>query len=234
MAVMQEPSKGDKINEGVMKQLTSGKDPIQGRAPYMLQTISFIPQFNLVVTANVFMKIESNDHGTWRRIRPVPFESLFTETPVHDDPEKPFQYPIDKNIDEKFDGWKEVFASMLIDRVIKTKGVVKDCAIVMAKCAEYRKSQDFISEFIQDILIKDKMGTVKKTELNNEFALWYANNYGGKGPSPKDLHEQMNKEFGRQKSSIWYGVRIQYNKKSASQDEEDTTVDADDIDDGDL
>ena len=81
-AVMQEPSKGDKINEGIMKQLTSGKDPIQGRAPYMPMTISFIPQFNLVVTANVFMKIESNDHGTWRRIRPVPFMSLFTENPV--------------------------------------------------------------------------------------------------------------------------------------------------------
>ena len=31
-AVMQEPSKDEVINEGMMKQLTSGKDPLQGRA----------------------------------------------------------------------------------------------------------------------------------------------------------------------------------------------------------
>ena len=234
LAVMQEPSKGDKINEGIMKQLTSGKDPIQGRAPYMPMTISFIPQFNLVVTANVFMKIESNDHGTWRRIRPVPFMSLFTENPVKDDPEKPYQFHIDKNIDEEFDDWKEVFASMLIDHCCKTNGLVKDCAIVMAKNAEYRKSQDYLSEFIQDRLIRDKMGVVKKTDLNLEFTLWYTNNYGGKGPSPKDLHEQMNKEFGRQKNSSWYGVKILYNKNAGERNDDDTTIDEDDIDDGDL
>ena len=234
LAVMQEPSKGDRINEGIMKQLTSGKDPIQGRAPYMPTTISFIPQFNLVVTANVLMKIESNDHGTWRRIRPIPFESLFTEKPVSDDPEKPFQFHIDKNIDEKFDAWKEVFAAMLIDLCCKTNGVVEDCDIVMAKNAEYRKSQDFISEFMLDNLIRDKAGIVKKTELNNEFTLWFSNNYGNKGPIPKDLHEQMDKEYGRQKNCSWYGVKILYNKAPPIVNDDDTTIDDDDVDDCDL
>ena len=74
-AVLQEPSKDDVLNEGVMKQLTSGKDQIQGRAPYMLATVSFIPQFKLVVTCNNLMKVNSTDHGTWRRIRAVPFLS---------------------------------------------------------------------------------------------------------------------------------------------------------------
>lgn len=233
LAVMQEPSKGDKINEGIMKQLTSGKDPIQGRAPYMPTTISFIPQFNLVVTANVLMKIESNDHGTWRRIRPVPFDALFTENPVHDDPDKPYQFHIDKNIDEKFDAWKEVFASMLIELCCKTNGVVADCDIVLANNAEYRKSQDYISEFIQDQLIRDKLGNIKKTELNNQFVLWYTNNYGSKGPSPKDLHDQMNKDFGRQKNGAWYGVKIRYNTQTIHNDD-DTTIDDDDIDDCEL
>ena len=49
-AVMNEPSKGDKINEGIMKEITGG-DPIQGRTLYK-DTVTFVPQFNLVVCTN--------------------------------------------------------------------------------------------------------------------------------------------------------------------------------------
>jgi P4 family phage/plasmid primase-like protien len=220
-AVMQEPSKGDVINEGMMKQLTSGKDPIQGRAPYMPQTISFIPQFDLVVTCNTLMGVKANDHGTWRRIRAVPFKSLFTENPVEGDKEKPYQYKLDKYIDEKFDEWKEVFAAMLVNIMFETNGVVKDCDIVMAKSNEYRQSQDYISEFIRDRITKDTIGRIKKMELNNEFSIWYMANYGGRGPSPKDLHEYMDKEFGRQKNQIWTGVKIKYERDEINADDSD-------------
>jgi P4 family phage/plasmid primase-like protien len=209
-AVMQEPSKGDKINEGIMKALTSGKDRLQGRAPYMPQTITFLPQFKLVVTCNVFMEIKSNDHGTWRRIRAVPFKSLFTKTPVNGDKEKPFQFLLDEYIDEKFDSWKEVFCAMLVDRAVRTNGMVKDCSIVMAKSNEYRQSQDYISEFVTDRIIKDEHGKIKKMELNSEFTIWHGANYGGRAPGPKDLHEYMDKEFGRQKNQCWMGVKIKY------------------------
>lgn len=215
-AVMQEPSKGDKINEGIMKALTSGKDRLQGRAPYMPQTITFLPQFKLVVTCNVFMEIKSNDHGTWRRIRAVPFKSLFTKNPAAGDKEKPFQFLLDEYIDEKFDSWKEVFAAMLVDRAFRTNGMVKDCSIVMEKSNEYRQSQDYISEFISDRITRDPNGKIKKMELNNEFTIWHAANYGGRAPGPKDLHEFMDKEFGRQKNQAWSGAKIKYD----SQDDE--------------
>lgn len=210
-AVMQEPSKGDRVNEGIMKQLTSGKDPIQGRAPYMPQTISFYPQFKLVVTCNVLMEIKSNDHGTWRRIRAVPFKSLFTEKPVEGDAEKPYQFLIDKTIDEKFDSWKEVFLSMLVKRACETDGIVNDCDIVLQKSNEYRKSQDYLSEFVEECVIRtNPQACIQKSELNNEFVRWYEINYGGRGPSPKDLHEYMDRCFGKQRTSKWYGVEIKY------------------------
>jgi len=230
-AVMQEPSKNDVINEGMMKQLTSGKDPLQGRAPYMPQTISFIPQFKLVVTCNTLMGVKANDHGTWRRIRAVPFKSLFTENPVDNDKEKPYQYKLDKYIDEKFDEWKEVFASMLVEIMFETNGVVKDCEIVMAKSNEYRQSQDYISEFVRDTVIRDTNGRIKKMDLNNEFSAWYMANYGGRGPPPKDLHEYMDKEFGRQRNQIWYGVKINFHRNDDDNDDNniDETIDVDDL-----
>jgi P4 family phage/plasmid primase-like protien len=227
-AVMQEPSKDEVINEGMMKQLTSGKDPIQGRMLHC-PPISFLPQFKLVVTCNNLLVVKSNDHGTWRRIRTVPFLSLFTENPVKGDREKPYQYMIDKYIDEKFETWAKVFATMLVEIAFKTNGEVKNCDIVMEKSNEYRQSQDYLSEFIKDRIIRDDAGRIKKAELNNEFSMWYMSNYGGKGPSPKDLHEHMNKEFGRQKNQSWMSVRIRYEEDNEQEDEEEEEISMDDL-----
>jgi hypothetical protein len=80
----------------------------------------------------------------------------------------------------------------------------------LAKSSEYRQSQDYISEFIRDSVIRATDGRIKKMELNNEFSNWYASNYGGRGPSPKDLHEYMDKEFGRNQNQMWSGVKIKY------------------------
>jgi len=161
------------------------------------------------------MEIKSNDHGTWRRIRAVPFKSLFTEEPKPDK-EKPFQFKLDKYIDEKFDAWKEVFAALLVKRACETNGVVKDCPIVLEKSNEYRRSQDYISEFIDDKVVRCESKFIRKMELNNEFAIWYAANYGGRGPPPKDLHDNMDKMFGRQKDQMWHGVKIKYERDTGN------------------
>jgi P4 family phage/plasmid primase-like protien len=231
MAVMQEPSKGDKINEGKLKELTGG-DPINARAPYQIQTISFMPQFKLSVCSNTLMEIGSNDHGTWRRIRVVPFEALFTNNPVHDDPVKPYQFMVDLNIETKFQNWKEVFMSMLIEHAYVTNGVVKDCDRVLAASNEYRQKQDFISEFIRDKVARDPHGKIKKTELNNEFQTWYMSAYGRGGPNVKDVHECMDKMYGRQKNQCWTGVKIRYERDEY--DMPDVDSDLSDINPGDL
>ena len=210
-AVMQEPSKGDKINEGKMKSLTGG-DTIQARAPYMIQTLEFRPQFTLAVCSNTMMEIKSNDDGTWRRIRYVPFESLFTENPVNGDPVKPFQFKVDKDLKDKFEEWKEVFAAMLVKIAFETDGNVKDCDIVLAASNKYRESQDYIAEFVKDKILVESSGKIKKTELNNEFRIWYESTYGRCAVSPKEVHEFMDKKFGAQKNQSWLGVKIRYER----------------------
>ena len=209
--VMQEPTKGDKINDGTMKLFTSGIDTISGRQLYGTSE-SFIPQMKLVVCSNIMLEVKTNDHGTWRRIRVVNYKSLFTENPVKGDSEKPYQYKIDYKITDKFDDWKEVFAAMLVKRVFKTDGNVKDCDIVMAASNKYRESQDYIAEFIRDNIIVDSNGKIKKTELNNTFKIWYESNYGKRIDNLKDLHEYMDKKFGGNKKATWSGVRIRYER----------------------
>ena len=209
-AVMQEPSKEDKsINEGPLKQLTGG-DPLQARAPYQIQTITFIPQFTLVLCANLMLEIKSNDHGTWRRIRIVPFESLFCENPVLNDPEKPYQYKLNKDINQQFELWKEVLMAMLVEKAFETDGKVKDCDAVMVASNAYRQSQDYIAGFIGDKVIVDATGSITKTEINAEFSSWYLSTYGRGGPSVREVHDYMDKKFGKQKNQKWMGVRIRY------------------------
>ena len=58
---MNEPSKGDVINEGIMEEITGG-DPIQARQLYK-ESITFIPQFNLACCTNTLFDIRSNDEG---------------------------------------------------------------------------------------------------------------------------------------------------------------------------
>jgi P4 family phage/plasmid primase-like protien len=233
-AVMNEPSKNDQLNEGIMKQLTSGLDPIQARSPYMLQSVTFIPQFKLVVCSNEFMVIKSQDHGTWRRIRVVDFMSYFYEKGEQRNTEKTYQYEADPFLKEKFDTWKYVFNSMLVEIAFKTNGVVKDCAPVMASSNSYKNSFDYIGDFIRDKVLVDNNGKVLKSEITTEFTLWYEETYGrdtrGR-PSAKEVHAYMDKRFGKyEKKKAWLGIRINYDKCSVeNSDGDDTTVDNDEI-----
>lgn len=206
-AVIQEPSKGDRINEGVMKQLTGG-DPIQCRAPYMTKTLTYIPQFKLVVCSNEFMEIKSNDHGTWRRIRVVDFESLFTEKPNLEDTSKPFQYLLDKDLKEKFEAWKEIFASLLVNHAYKTGGNVEDCSKVLSSSTSYRESQDSIAEFIGTRLMVHDNGCLSKIIVAEQFRDWYQVNYGGKAPNMKEISLQIDKKFGPCRDGLWVGAQM--------------------------
>jgi P4 family phage/plasmid primase-like protien len=231
--VMQEPSKGDAINEGIMKQFTSGVEPIIARAPYMIAPLHFIPQFKLVVCANQFLKINSNDHGTWRRIRVPKFLSLFTHNPVDDDLEKPYQFKMIPDIERKFeDKLKYIFMGLLVEIALEKKGVVEDCPTVLGASDAYRQSQDVVSEFINEKIVVMNGASIKKTALNFEFQQWHLNTYGRNGPQPKEVHSYMDKKYGKSTSKGWSNVKIkQENEIDIDDDEEDdgSTFEAEEI-----
>jgi P4 family phage/plasmid primase-like protien len=222
-AVMHEPSEGEQINEGIMKQLTSGIEPLEARAPYMTNMVKFIPQFKLTVCSNEFMNIKSQDHGTWRRIRVVEFLSLFTENPVHDDPERPYQYLIDLHIIERFEEWKHVFMAMLVEIAFRTGGVVSDCKRVMSASNSYKDSLDSIGDYIKEKIEKNPNGRITKGEITADFKQWYNMNYENMGkPAPKKVHEYMDRKFGKyDNNKAWLGISIKVNRGQAEAPDSD-------------
>ena len=221
-AVIQEPSKNEQINEGIMKEITGG-DPIQGRALFK-DMITFIPQFKLVVCTNTMFDIKSNDDGTWRRIRVNDFVAKFVETP-YSDPRFPredyqYQYKMDKKIDTKFTQWVPIFMSMLVELSFKKKGIVDDCKIVMASSNNYRDGQDYLTEFVRDRVQKKENGRIKKMELSQEFKNWYTMNIGRNVPKTKEIFEFMEKKFGKCRTDGWHNVEIIYDNTESNNDYE--------------
>ena len=203
-AVMQEPTKGDVINEGIMKEITGG-DPIQGRALYQ-NTVTYVPQFSLVVCTNNLFDIKSQDDGTWRRIRICEFISKFVEEP---DGDEPYEFKINKKLSEKFDSWVHVMTSMLVDKAFETNGIVKDCDVVMQKSNSYREELDYVAQFVNNRVVIEEDSTIRKTDVWSEFTQWYEAQYGKKDkPKAKDLYSYMDKKFHPNKNRPWKNVRL--------------------------
>jgi P4 family phage/plasmid primase-like protien len=209
-AVMQEPTKDScKLNEGVMKNLT-GDSTLQARELYC-KSETFQIQFHLVVCTNTLFEINSNDDGTWRRICIVDFLSKFVdaEAPPLDD--CPYQFPKDKNLKEKLPKMARVFASMLVKRVFETQGKVEICDIVRASSDRYRQGQDHIAAFVAEMICKKEGKKIAKRELMEQFKIWFQDQQGGRrAPKGVELHEFMDKKFGKAKRDGWHNVEIIY------------------------
>jgi P4 family phage/plasmid primase-like protien len=213
-AVMQETSKGEVINEGIMKEITGG-DPIQCRALFK-DSVTFVPQFKLVVCTNTLFDIKSNDDGTWRRIRVCEFKSKFTNKPYEDPafPEKnyPHQFKIDTKLDSKFKEWVPVFLSMLVEVAFKTQGKVKDRQCVLEPTNKYRQGQDVFLEFC-NLYIQNgssEYGNIKIGFVTDLFKQWHSNEYGNQKstPRPKELRDYLERKYGYYPSSGWTNLSI--------------------------
>jgi len=219
-AVMQEPSKDAVINEGILKELTGG-DPIQARALYSDSEI-FEPQFSLVVCTNALFDVKSNDDGTWRRMKLNDFVAKFvSEGETHTD-DTQYVFPKDKGLKEKLPKWAPVFVSMLVKRAFETEGEVIDCPEVVAASGKYRQSQDCISGFIIEKIVKAPGKTVGKQSLNVVFKEWFQVNHGNrKPPKLSELEEIMNKKFGNRNlaTNKWSNIMIKEDETGDDMDE---------------
>lgn len=215
-AVMQEPSKNVKLNEGPMKELTGG-DPLQARGLYSESEI-FEPQFNLVVCTNNLFDTDSNEDGTWRRIRKVDFISKFIDEGEEHTDDTKYIFIKDKTLKEKLPMFAPVFASMLVKRAFDTNGIVTDSITILESSKKYRKSQDNIANFVSENVevtgnVKDK---IKQTELLQQFRLWFQQEQGTNRKCPKgqELYDYMDSKFKTHKMTKgtkgWTGIKIIY------------------------
>ena len=141
-AVLQEPSEDEHLNIGLMKEL-SGGDKIQCRELYK-SPVEWRPQFKLFLLCNHLPSVPSDDGGTWRRIRVVEFGSKFVQQPTREN-----EFPMDTELPQKLEGWREHFIAMLIEyrrRFAHTK--MEEPEAVLACTREYQRNNDHMADFV--------------------------------------------------------------------------------------
>lgn len=215
-AVMQEPSKDAKINEGMMKQLT-GDSQLQAREIYC-ESETFTIQFDLVVCLNELFKINSNDNGTWRRIRVVDFLSRFYDPNDHGynaiDMEKKtgddiqMNYIKDPTLKDKLSVWAPTFASILVNRTFQTGGKIETCQEVIDATDRYRRDQDGVREFYTQQISKGEPGDSEPiAKLKNTFDNFIKINQYYKGTNSKELIEFLKTYHEVDKEKV-YGIKL--------------------------
>jgi P4 family phage/plasmid primase-like protien len=207
-AVLQEPSENDKINVGLMKEL-SGNDRILTRGLYK-DPYEFKPQFKMILACNELPEVGC-DGGTFRRIRVIEFSSRFCENP---DPNKANEFPMDLQLSEKLERCVDAFLSMLIERHKNLNpNKINEPREVINATQKYRNNNDIVGQYMNDNIIidsayKEKIGLM---EIYNDFKQWANKNInkGKKIPDRNQLRSYIEKLYGIYDAKIgWKGLRF--------------------------
>ena len=172
-------------------------------------SINFIPQFKPIVATNIEYNIKDTTEGMWRRIEKINHISYFSDVDKLD-PNNPYHFEVDKTIEEKFDKWKQVLMSMLVEIARETQGKIKTPKIISDETLRYRNKQDVISDFITNRIVEQEGSKItRKKELATEFKDYVINVHGKKPPTAQKLYEAMDSRFGKFTKS-WDNVKLIY------------------------
>jgi P4 family phage/plasmid primase-like protien len=151
-AFLSEPEDGEKINIGLLKELT-GSEEIVARGLYQ-EAMSFVMEAKLFLACNELPEIKGEDTALWRRIRVIDFPSRFV-----DDPKEPGEYKIDRTLPSRMREditWRQTFMKILLEYYYKD---VKEPIEVQIKTNEYRQDNNDLYNWLEENL-ECKVNTV--------------------------------------------------------------------------
>ena len=240
--VLQEPDQKEKLQAGLLKELTGG-DTIYARALHK-EPIEFKPQFGLVMASNVLPEVPGDDGGVWRRMRVVRFNSRFVnEDKVN---ESEHMYPIDVHLTKKLDEWKEAFFWVMMQyyKVYRLGDAEKDilhydedmCALfpnsgpklglrpspcIQIETKKYKARCNRIGDFIDSNINKNQPITCG-VRLNDLWLRYAAQcRQDGIQANKEELRDAMELRFNEMKKEEggfagWRGVSIRMESQSAN------------------
>jgi len=189
-ALMSEPENDERINVGLMKEL-SGGDRIIARRMYH-EPVEFNPKFKMVLACNKLPVVPSDDGGTWRRIRVVEFTSKFVENPTAEN-----EFPIDVDFSQNIQRWRPYFISLLLEyyKIYKVEGL-REPEDVLRVTREYKRQNDHLADFVFHCVEKKEDAFLSLNETYAELKTWAReNSLQIKMPTKQELCEYLKKNM---------------------------------------
>ncbi len=157
-AFLSEPEDGEKINIGLLKELT-GSEEIVARGLYQ-EAVSFVMEAKLFLACNELPEIKGEDTALWRRIRVIDFPSRFL-----DDPKDNNEYKIDRTLPSRMREditWRQTFMNMLLEYYNKD---VPEPNEVKVKTNEYRQENSDLFCWLEANVVPDDNSVVELKDI---------------------------------------------------------------------
>lgn len=209
-AFLQEPSKTDVLNTGILKEL-SGNDTFYARGLFKNGS-DITPMFKLALICNDPPKMEETDQAAWNRLRVIPFESYFcSDAPdTFEEQLKEKRFPIDRQFDKKIPSMLEAFVFKLIEIYKKNKNeTLFEPEEVQIATQEYRNKNDYFGKFFDESLVFEENEYLDGAELYMSFKGWFGeNNPHTKIPVKQELVDYFKKRIGPMHKKGWLNYKI--------------------------
>ena len=186
-AFLSEPEDGEKINIGLLKELT-GSEEIVARGLYQ-DAVSFVMEAKLFLACNELPEIKGEDTALWRRIRVIDFPSRFV-----DDPKEDNEYKIDRTLPSRMREditWRQTFINILIEYYYKD---VREPSEVQVRTNEYRQeNNDFYNWLTENVEYK----TSSILKLKDIIELYTGKTCGTKAMNPykKEIEKFIKEKY---------------------------------------
>lgn len=156
-----ETEKYSRLAEALVKQLT-GSDPVTCR--FLNQNpFTYVPNFLLLVAGNFKPAILSQDEGSWRRVKLVPFDAVFSYALGNKDTALP----------AKLRAEAEGILSWAVAGAVEwyAQGLGEP-ASVTAATQDYRESEDRLEPFIEACLVREDGARVGPMAIRRAYKDW--------------------------------------------------------------
>ena len=223
--VFQETDDGEKLNVGIMKEIT-GNDSFMVRGLFV-DPIEIKPQIKFFLACNQLPELPSVDGGTRRRLENILFGSKFVEIPT-----KPNEFLIDDELKQKIKDWAPTFSSYLIHLyVTKYKKLKRLIAPKEVKLSteSYIAENDFTSDYVLNRLVDtgNKSDLLTITIMYEDFKIWFRGSRDGtsKAPSRNEFHKLIIDKIGESNCGKWRGYKFNNDNDNNSDNEQKSALD---------